>query len=63
VQTVAIAMYLADVPLPWWSTASAIVMAAAVVLTVVTGLDYVVRAVRLRRQPPETTSTLGVHRG
>ena len=63
VQTVAIAMYLADVPLPWWSTASAIVMAAAVVLTVVTGLDYVVRAMRLRRQPPETTSTLGVHRG
>ena len=62
-QTVAIARYLADVPLPWWSTASAIVMAAAVVLTVVTGLDYVVRAVRLRRQPPETTSTLGVHRG
>ena len=37
----------------WW----------AVVLTVVTGLDYVVRAVRLRRQPPETTSALGVHRG
>ena len=63
VQTVAIAMYLADVPLAWWSTASALVMAAAVVLTVVTGLDYVVRAVRLRRQPPETTSALGVHRG
>ena len=63
VQTVAIAMYLADVPLAWWATASALVMAVAVVLTVVTGLDYVVRAVRLRRQPPETTSALGVHRG
>lgn len=63
VQTVAIAMYLADVPFPWWATASALVMAVAVVLTVVTGLDYVVRAVRLRRQPPETTSALGVHRG
>jgi len=63
VQTVAIAMYLADVPLSWWATASALVMAVAVVLTVVTGLDYVVRAMRLRRQPPETTSTLGVHRG
>lgn len=63
VQTVAIAMYLADVPLEWWSTASAVVMAVAVLLTVVTGLDYIVRAVRLRRQPPQTTSTLGEHRG
>jgi CDP-diacylglycerol--glycerol-3-phosphate 3-phosphatidyltransferase len=62
VQTVAIAMYLADVPLAWWSTASAIAMALAVILTVVTGLDYVVRAVRLRRTPPETRSNLGVHR-
>jgi CDP-diacylglycerol--glycerol-3-phosphate 3-phosphatidyltransferase len=63
VQTVAIAMYLADVPLEWWPTASAVVMAVAVLLTVVTGLDYIVRAVRLRRQPPQTTSTLGEHRG
>jgi CDP-diacylglycerol---glycerol-3-phosphate 3-phosphatidyltransferase len=63
VQTVAIAMYLADVPWEWWPTASAVVMAAAVLLTVVTGLDYIVRAVRLRRQPPQTTSTLGEHRG
>ena len=62
VQTVAIAMYLADVPLDWWATASAIAMALAVVLTVVTGLDYVVRAVRLRRTPPATRSSLGVHR-
>ena len=62
VQTVAITMYLADVPLDWWPTASAVVMAVAVVLTVVTGIDYVVRAVRLRRQPPETASRLGVHR-
>jgi len=62
VQTVAITMYLADVPLDWWPTASAIVMAVAVVLTVVTGLDYVVRALRLRRQPIPTSSNLGVHR-
>jgi CDP-diacylglycerol--glycerol-3-phosphate 3-phosphatidyltransferase len=62
VQTVAIAMYLADVPWDWWSTASAIAMALAVILTVVTGLDYVVRAVRLRRTPPATRSNLGVHR-
>jgi len=62
-QTLAITMYLADVPLPWWPTASAIVMALAVILTVVTGLDYVVRAVRLRRQPIQTTTRLGEHRG
>ena len=61
-QTVAITMYLADVPLDWWATASAIVMGVAVVLTVVTGLDYVVRAVRLRRQPVATRTNLGVHR-
>ena len=62
-QTVAIAMYLADVPLPWWSTVSAVVMGIALVLTIATGLDYVVRAVRLRRQPVPTRSNLGVHRG
>jgi CDP-diacylglycerol--glycerol-3-phosphate 3-phosphatidyltransferase len=61
-QTVAITMYLADVPIDWWATASAVVMAVAVVLTVVTGLDYVVRAVRLRRQPLATRTNLGVHR-
>lgn len=48
-QTVAIAMYLVDVRWEWWSAASAVVMAVAVILTVVTGIDYVVRAVRLRR--------------
>lgn len=62
-QTIAITMYLADVPLDWWATASAIVMALAVILTVVTGLDYVVRAIRLRRQPIQTTTRLGEHRG
>lgn len=62
-QTVAIAMYLADVPLDWWPTASAIAMGIALVLTVATGLDYVVRAIRLRRTPPATESRLGVHRG
>lgn len=62
-QTVAIAMYLIDVPWVWWSTVSAIAMGIAVILTVVTGADYVVRAVRLRRTPPQTSSNLGVHRG
>ena len=61
-QTLAITMYLVDVPLAWWPTASAWVMGVAVVLTIVTGLDYVVRAVRLRRQPIPTTTNLGVHR-
>jgi CDP-diacylglycerol--glycerol-3-phosphate 3-phosphatidyltransferase len=62
-QTVAITMYLADVPLDWWATASQAVMAVAVILTVVTGLDYVVRALRLRRQPLATRTNLGEHRG
>ena len=62
-QTVAITMYLADVPLAWWPTASAVVMGIAVILTIVTGLDYVVRAVRLRRQPVATSTRLGEHRG
>jgi CDP-diacylglycerol--glycerol-3-phosphate 3-phosphatidyltransferase len=62
-QTIAITMYLADVPWSWWATASAVMMGVAVLLTVVTGLDYVVRAVRLRRQPIEIRTNLGVHRG
>lgn len=61
-QTVAIAMYLAEVPVSWWPTASGWAMAVAVVLTFATGLDYVVRAVRLRRQPVEIRTNLGVHR-
>ena len=48
VQSVAIALYL--LPLTGWSaTAAAWAMAAAVVLTVATGVDYVVRALMLRR--------------
>jgi CDP-diacylglycerol--glycerol-3-phosphate 3-phosphatidyltransferase len=61
-QTVAITMYLVDVPIGWWATASAAMMGVAVAMTIVTGLDYVVRAVRLRRQPLATSSNLGVHR-
>jgi CDP-diacylglycerol--glycerol-3-phosphate 3-phosphatidyltransferase len=48
VQTVAIAMYLADLPWVWWDVSKAVVMGVAVVLTVVTGIDYLVRAWRLR---------------
>jgi CDP-diacylglycerol--glycerol-3-phosphate 3-phosphatidyltransferase len=47
-QTIAIGMYL--LPLQdWLATVAAWVMGAALVLTVVTGVDYVVRALALRR--------------
>ncbi|MFC7450064.1 CDP-diacylglycerol--glycerol-3-phosphate 3-phosphatidyltransferase [Rhodococcus daqingensis] len=47
VQSLAIGLYL--LPLPEsWATASAIAMGLAVFLTVVTGLDYVIQAIRLR---------------
>nr|WP_072844273.1 CDP-diacylglycerol--glycerol-3-phosphate 3-phosphatidyltransferase [Rhodococcus tukisamuensis] len=47
VQSFAIGMYL--LPLPdGWATASAVLMGLAVLLTVVTGLDYVIQSVRLR---------------
>lgn len=48
-QTVAITMYLVDVPpVPWWEAARAIAMGVAVALTLVTGIDYALRARRLR---------------
>ncbi len=53
-QIVAIAMYLAAVDLPWWDAARAVAMGVAVVLTVVTGVDYCVRAVRMRRRSLES---------
>ncbi|MEU4442143.1 CDP-diacylglycerol--glycerol-3-phosphate 3-phosphatidyltransferase [Actinosynnema sp. NPDC050801] len=47
VQIVAIGLYV--LPLPAWLDAlSVVTMGAAVVLTVVTGVDYVIRAFRLR---------------
>jgi CDP-diacylglycerol--glycerol-3-phosphate 3-phosphatidyltransferase len=46
----AVAIGLLVLPLAdGWHTAASLVMAAAVLLTVVTGLDYIARAVRLRR--------------
>lgn len=50
VQTIAIAMYLADLPWAWWDVARMLVMGVALVLTVITGLDYAVRAWMLRRE-------------
>ena len=48
VQIIAIAMFLAVGP-PWWNQIAAVVMGLAIVLTVVTGVDYLVRVIRLRR--------------
>lgn len=50
VQTIAIAMYLADLPWEWWGVTRMLVMGVALVLTVATGLDYAVRAGMLRRE-------------
>jgi CDP-diacylglycerol---glycerol-3-phosphate 3-phosphatidyltransferase len=47
-QVVAISLYMLP-GIPQWLRA--VVMAAAVLVTVVTGADYVIRAVRLRRRP------------
>ncbi len=47
-QIVAIAMFLAVGP-PWWTSIASVVMGIALVLTVVTGVDYVVRVFRLRQ--------------
>lgn len=49
-QVIAISMYLlAPADVSWWSGAEAVVMAIAVVLTLVTGVDYVREALRLRK--------------
>jgi CDP-diacylglycerol--glycerol-3-phosphate 3-phosphatidyltransferase len=47
-QVVAIALYVLQGPLP---VVREVVMAAAVAVTLVTGVDYAVRAVRLHRRP------------
>ncbi len=50
-QAVAIGLYI--LPLTGWlRTLSAVILAAAVVLTLVTGVDYVARALALRRSGP-----------
>jgi len=62
-QTVAITMYLVDLPsISWWVPLSQIAMGVAVVLTIVTGLDYVRHALRLRRMPRGSETTDGVVR-
>ncbi len=62
-QTVAITMYLVDLPsISWWVPLSQIAMAIALVLTVLTGLDYVRHAIRLRRLPRGSESSDGIVR-
>jgi CDP-diacylglycerol---glycerol-3-phosphate 3-phosphatidyltransferase len=52
-QSVALILYL--LPLPGWAhTIAMVVMAAALVITVVTGVDYVLAAIRLRRDARTT---------
>jgi CDP-diacylglycerol--glycerol-3-phosphate 3-phosphatidyltransferase len=49
IQAVALLLYL--LPLPWWTHPFAlVVMLIALVITVVTGLDYIREAVKLRRK-------------
>ena len=48
-QLVAISLYILPGPADWLRT---VVMAAAVVLTLVTGIDYAMRAIRLHRAVP-----------
>jgi CDP-diacylglycerol--glycerol-3-phosphate 3-phosphatidyltransferase len=52
-QAVAITLYLLPLPAGWHTVAS-VVMAVAVVVTVVTGVDYVLKAWRLVRTSPRT---------
>lgn len=49
-QTIAITMFLAVVPIPGWVVVSQVVMAAALIVTIVTGIDYLrqVRDVRVQ---------------
>jgi CDP-diacylglycerol--glycerol-3-phosphate 3-phosphatidyltransferase len=52
-QAVAIGLYL--LPLQGgWQTMAAVVMAAAVIVTLATGADYVARAITLRRTSERT---------
>jgi CDP-diacylglycerol---glycerol-3-phosphate 3-phosphatidyltransferase len=47
-QVIAIGLYLLPLPGGWFDVVRWVFLGAAVVLTVVTGVDYVVRAIRLR---------------
>ncbi|MGH3344456.1 MAG: CDP-diacylglycerol--glycerol-3-phosphate 3-phosphatidyltransferase [Carbonactinosporaceae bacterium] len=61
-QAVAISMYVADLP-GWLGAGSAVVMGFAVLVTVVTGLHYVARGLRLRSGRAPAASRTGDRRG
>ena len=61
-QTVAITLYLLAIPLTVFDWLSVAAMAIALALTVVTGVDYAVRARRLRRLPHGAATAIGTHR-
>lgn len=61
-QTVAIAMFLIQGPWAWWAVLSWVVMGIAVLLTLVTGIDYWLRARRLRLLPKGASTSDGAVR-
>ena len=61
-QTIAITMYLIHLPWPPYEWLSAAAMGVALVLTVVTGVDYAARAHRLRRMPRGASTPIGTVR-
>jgi CDP-diacylglycerol--glycerol-3-phosphate 3-phosphatidyltransferase len=52
-QILAICLYVVPVNLGWYAVAKESVMGAALVITLATGVDYVIRAARLSRPAPE----------
>ena len=59
-QIVAICLYVAPVTLGWYTVAKEVVMGAALAVTLVTGADYVVRALRMSKpegKPAEPAKT------
>ena len=60
-QVIAISMYLlAPTDVAWWHGAETTVMSIAVALTLATGVDYVVEALRLRKAAEQRRSEQGV---
>ena len=62
-QIVAICLYVAPVTLGWYAVAKEVVMGAALVVTLVTGADYVIRAMRMSKpaqdKPAEAVASRG----
>jgi CDP-diacylglycerol---glycerol-3-phosphate 3-phosphatidyltransferase len=50
-QIIAICLYVAPITLGWYAVVKEVVMGAALVVTLVTGADYVIRAVRMFQKP------------